>query len=571
MRHFKSSTLKILVDENNLINESNIDQIPGVILFDETSIASEIAKLSETDPFFARRNLFVFSESVTRRIAKRLAGELSSQWGAPADLIEEAIYFHLWTEMLTIIPVHRLARSIAQRARKCTVLINLPTLNLNCMELFLPNQLEPLILCWALQRRGCDVYLLYKGRVTGSDIILTLNPSSFVFGPSGPGLDGEVVTKGCSILAAEGMRGVDLAIKEANDPIILSGTHVMEALPFHPTRFLMRPEDKVASISFVLRKRRRDFIGWLRRTFQRDRVGIKSLERYSTRWPEDPLSSYIRGFFGQHFGAILRRCQSFVMDAGIKKAYVCDHLFFGSAILAHAVKKQGGAVTLWPHSANPHTMFRRGEYFDEVVVLTQGTKDLWSGKFPSKPVRVCPQIMFPPQKKAKAYDSSAPLTIILFGQSHSLVRFPLLRLESHIKTYRRFFSLHHADRDFVRLIYKPRDYRESASWLSNYVLTSSQNVEIEERPATQLDYPNMIFATINYGSTALLEGIACAVPCVIVREQNVTDYVILSDGIVPTGNAEFIWSVIKQCRDKEYYNSLLQKQISWFTNQTLSD
>jgi hypothetical protein len=565
MRRLKPSTLEILVDETNVINEANIDQIPGVMVFDDNSIASEIAKLSDTDPFFARSGIWTLPESAAHRIAKRLARELSLEWSAPKELIEEAIFFHLFTELLTIIPVHRLARAIAQRARKCMVLVNLPALNLSCMENFSPNQLEPLILCWALQTRGCNVYLLYKGRVGGSHITLTLNPSPYVFGPSGPGPDREGVTKGCSVVAAEGMRGLDLVVKEANDPIVLSGTILFGALPIRRTLFLMHPEDKVASISFLFRKKHGDFIGWLRRTFKRDQFSFK---RYSARWPKDPLRSYFNGFLGQHFGTMMRHCQSFVSDAAIKKAYVCDHLFLGSAILAHAVKKHGGTVTLWPHSANPS--IRQREYFDEVVVLTRGAKDLWKCKFPTRPVRVCPQIMFTSQKKAKTYDPSAPLTIILFGGGHLLVRFPQLRIERHIKTYRRFFSLYYGDSDFVRVIFKPKDdVNESGSWLRDKVLRSSEIVEIEVRPPPQLDYPNMIFATIDFASTALLEGIACAVPCVIVREQNITDYVILSDGIVPTGNAEFIWSVIKKCRDREYYDTLLQKQINWFTNQTV--
>lgn len=60
-----------------------------------------------------------------------------------------------------------------------------------------------------------------------------------------------------------------------------------------------------------------------------------------------------------------------VEEHGIGDLHVCDHLFLESALLAHAVKRRGGRVTLWPHSTNPVDVdHREPDEMDEIVAIT---------------------------------------------------------------------------------------------------------------------------------------------------------------------------------------------------------
>ena len=554
---FSPIDLKILVDEENVIDPLSSEQTQGIILLDEAAISAEIRRLSETDPYFAKRQVMAFVERVSIRVAHRMARAFSMDWGAPKDMIAEAIYFHVWTELFNLIPLRRLARSIAAKAKHKPMFVVLPKIELECLSLFKQtSELGPLMLCWALQELGCNVYLLSKDRVSERYPAITLHASSHI-APRGDGVNASVLPKERPIVAPEAMRGIDVLFDEVGDASILAGTLILQPLPRSTTFFLLGHEASEPHISVELQKEAQS--------------DFAHLTQYSLRWPQDPLKFYIGHLLGPLFRSMAARAYSLVHDGAIKKAYVCDHLLLVSSIMAHAVKQCGGSVILWPHSSNPSNVDQRQpKYFDEVVVLTNSAKKAWERKFPDKPVQIRPRIMFPPQRKARDFDPSAPLTLVVVGTGSKTARLPVLRMESHIQTYRRFFSFVELASSFVRLKFKPRPGHEDEAWLRGNVVGSQAVVDIETNPITSLNYPNMILIIINHSSTALLEGIACAIPCMIVREQEFEDYVAVNTKVMPTGNADFIWTRITECRSEIVYNNLLQRQIDWLC-QELSD
>ena len=179
--------LTVLVDEN-IGDLSNSPYSRDVILLDEKSVTAELAHLSETDPYFSRSNVLGFVERVAHRIAWRLSGPFSAAWGAPREMVCEALQFQLWTELCTIIPLRRLARVISRREANKAVLIPLPRLDLECLKQWESNELEPLILCWALQKQGCRAYLVTKGPINVAELSIRLRPSIFALPPPGAGL-----------------------------------------------------------------------------------------------------------------------------------------------------------------------------------------------------------------------------------------------------------------------------------------------------------------------------------------------------------------------------------------------
>jgi hypothetical protein len=533
-----SDNLKILVNEASVADLSTFCRSRRVILMDRTSITSELKHLSEVDPYFLRRDVFGFVQMVTRRVARRISRKLAASWTAPGELVAEAIYFHLWAELCTIIALRRVARMIAAKAKHQVVFVVLPRLDFECLKLWAVNELEPLILCLALQRQGCKTFLFCPTPVSDGDLTVTLRCSPM-------GLS--TYHWGHTVVAPEGMRGLDelfCEIESASRPLVSARSLAQRTF---------NPSSECREVSIRLQKA--------------DQSNFPPFAEYSLSLPEDPFVAYL-GLLEPNFGSILTHVRSLVANSVIEKAYICDHPFLGSCILAHAVKEGGGSVVLWPHSSNVSRVAkeRNAKYFDEVVVLTQAAKKNWNDAFSDMPVRINPLIMFPSQSSLRVFDPSEPLNVVVFGGAHFLGRLPLVRIESHIKTYRRlFFRLSTAEG--VRLRFKPKACWEDADWFRSNFIELSQSIHVETSPATLLRYSNMIFVSIGHGSTALLEGIACAVPCMIAREQDLADYIDVGD-VIPIGTVENIWKLITKCRDGSAYNELLEAQIAWFRVQT---
>src|SRR4051794_33214152 len=97
--------LRILIDEKSFFSDANRPCVPDVLLLDQFAITERLNRLSETDPYFARRDVEEFVEKVSRRVADRLARLFCTSWRAPVDMISEAIYFALFAQLCTIIPL----------------------------------------------------------------------------------------------------------------------------------------------------------------------------------------------------------------------------------------------------------------------------------------------------------------------------------------------------------------------------------------------------------------------------------------------------------------------------------
>jgi hypothetical protein len=61
------------------------------------------------------------------------------------------------------------------------------------------------------------------------------------------------------------------------------------------------------------------------------------------------------------------------------------------------------------------------------------------------------------------------------------------------------------------------------------------------------------------------------VPCMIVREHDVEEYVDINNDVVPIGDVDFIWELIKRCQNPNYYKKLLRGQIKWLSRETSAE
>jgi hypothetical protein len=541
---FEPHHLNVLADGANTVDLPNFCRSQSVILVDRSYITAQLKRMSEVDPYFSKRNVSGFVEKVAWRFARRISRVLATPWAAPKELIADAIFFHVWSELCTIIPIRRLARAIAAIAKISPVFVILPRIDLQCLKLWSDNELEPFILCWSLQRRGCKTYLYTEANPSGPDPAITLRCRAIRF-PYHLGIG--------SIVLSEGMRGLNVLFGEIERVDATSSDCTSSSVR---TPFASVSEYPETSLSMKLQS-----------TMSSD---FAPLGQYSISWPQEPVLAYFDHLLGPHFRSLLDRARFLVDNSTIQKAYICDHPFLGSSIFAYTIKERGGSVVLWPHSSSVDAVNtdRDRLYLDEAVVVTQAAKNAWRSKFRGMRIRIRPQIMFPSERVLRDFDSTKPLTVVIFAGAHFLARLPLFRVESHIQTYRRFFTFHRSVAECVHLKFKPKETWEDLDWFHSNFPEFSKTMDIETSPATQLNYPNMIFVTIGYGSTALLEGIACAVPCMVVKEQNFADYIDLSSKVVPIGDAETIWRLIIRSRDQTVYSQMLRAQIDWFRIQT---
>jgi hypothetical protein len=466
-------------------------------------------------------------------------------------LIAEGLYFQLWIELCSFLPIRRVAMRLARELGGRTIAVHLPRLEVEVSEVWADSQLEPLMLAWALRNRGADVVLVTVGAERASAIHIGASPL-----PAHAASASLSHWSRDSLIVADGIRGLELILKRTENPLVLVGAFLMHPAIGTPTFSL--PVDRVAargSLSLSLLPDESEDLS----------AGLRTLgDVYSFQWPQNPLLTGFDQLLRPVFAACLDSARALV-DTAVE-AGVCDHLFLESAAVSHAVKERGGTVTLWPHSANPSQWnFRSALGFDRIVVVRRATAAKWEGRFRDKPIEIVPELLFPCRRPPMAIDPALPLTVIVIGGTCYLSLLPLFNVPGHCHTYRRFFALGSVFADRARVLFKPK--LESPEWLAEVLGRDIGETPIETRRVVDLDHPNMILVTIDNGSTSILEGIACGIPGFFVREQKLDDYSDLNPAVVPTGSTELVWEAIGRCCDASYYSALIDTQQKWFDDE----
>ncbi len=253
----------------------------------------------------------------------------------------------------------------------------------------------------------------------------------------------------------------------------------------------------------------------------------------------------------------------------LNEAYVCDHLFFESALIAHAVRARGGNVFLWPHSSNAgHPLMYEKRDVAAVRCTTNSSARVWSARLPGTPCAVQSNLILQPCSAPRPSTPGAPLTVVVFASVHVLRRMPFVDRRGHEDSYRRLFKALTDLAPQVRALFKPN--WESSEWLRG-VLGPSIAFEETNRNSLQLDEPNMIYITVSYGSTALLEGLGRGIPCMIVREVPVEDYTAIDPAFAPIGKVAEIVARIERCKDPAEFDALTRRELVWYARETCFD
>ncbi|MEA3511662.1 MAG: hypothetical protein U9R51_09525, partial [Actinomycetota bacterium] len=271
-----------------------------------------------------------------------------------------------------------------------------------------------------------------------------------------------------------------------------------------------------------------------------------------------------------YFTEISMRSAAEVAARGIAEAHVSDYLYPDATLSAYAVKRSGGRVVLWPHSANPaHIDERRLGSFDEVHAVTRSGCELWEARFPDVPIRHTPSAMLDPAERDTTIDPDLPLSIVVIGGRTILRYMPELDQDLHESAFRSFFHgvADLQDRHPIDLYFKPRGLTgEHEFWLTTTVGVVGNWERVLEHPL-RIDLPNPLFVSISMGSSALIEGLGRGIPGLIVRDFPVRDYTTLKEDALPIGTTSAMLGVIESVFEPNGYERLLESELAHYATE----
>jgi hypothetical protein len=128
--------------------------------------------------------------------------------------------------------------------------------------------------------------------------------------------------------------------------------------------------------------------------------GVSEEERifiYSARNDGLRLDDQFVDLMGGTTKGAAQRASDLANQLELNEAYVCDHLSFESALIAHAVRARGGEVFLWPHSSNAAhpLMYEEGDVA-AVRCTTNSSARVWSARLPGTPCVVQSDLILRP-------------------------------------------------------------------------------------------------------------------------------------------------------------------------------
>ncbi len=262
------------------------------------------------------------------------------------------------------------------------------------------------------------------------------------------------------------------------------------------------------------------------------------------------------------------RARAIVEQSGASEAHVCDHLFFGSSLIAHAVRQKGGKVVVWPHSTNAvHVAVREPGFVSSVTTMTRSAAQAWRAKLPADSIFVDSGLTLPTPAATPKGPADSRVHIIVFAGAHRLLRMPLVPSGAHRAAWRDLFrGLDSLPEDF-EIFLKPKTTWEPIEWLDQFRRPGCRT-RVTSTVAAKLDYPNMVFVSVSLGTSALLEGLERGIPCMIVRPFEVEDYTAIDPSYFPVGNVETIISSLRRCREPEFRAQLVREQLEWYSRET---
>lgn len=508
-----------------------------------------------------------------RAWADRYGAKYAAPPHLPAETLADALLANIHHESAVFVPMKRLAAELAARAGGAggaPIVIEMPDLSPGYLGGYLHGSFDLAVLYLELLDLGCNAFLCHLEPEAPRRA-----PAVFQFLPKWRSIKAlvEVVEDPAPhrrALVPAGIRRVGRLADRLDDLIVYESGSVVKDFAYDRSinqdfpvvagaRLHPQPDDLLPVFLFPLTRTGRinghDLRGDKRR---RTRAAIEIGEPIGGTWPQwlhratSPLLEFIA-----------QRAATDVAERGVVEANIGDHFFAESVIVGDAVRRAGGKVVLWPHSTNPvHVHQRRADSFDEVHAVTHTGSEIWRAAFPDKVVAHSPDSMLTPSP-ARSFDPAFPVSLVFFGGRSTLGDMPILDTKAHRELYRKLFAALAELRAThpVDVYFKPRGLTgEHEQWLFQTVGKTAAWKPVYQHPL-RLELPNMVFASVSMGTSALIEGMARGIPGLIVREFAVRDYVTLSEDTFPIVPTEKAVDLLAGITTAEGYRQLIEGQL----------
>jgi len=501
-----------------------------------------------------------FINQVVVKLSALIGARFAGKVGVPAAVLTEALFLSVFAETQRLIPARHMARRIARIAGGETVLIPLPGTSF----LYLHGaDLEPFYLAAELQRRGVPVAFVLTdpslARQARDEGALT-----FQFGPD-PNLwrlpavaevpDGQAPAKGRAAVAGAGIRGFGYILPRLDNPIKFQSPPplIMDQSYGEPQRAVLDAAHMPVLLYLPFRK-----------VADSGRLGHIGAA-LACSLPHGDMGDFLISVLGGVVHGALQRMRKLVREDGITEAHICEHPFFETAVLAQAVRENGGTVTLWPHGwgVSWWGLTRHPGSARTVYSVDQTGAAIWRDRLPGTEVRVVSDLYLPRYRAPRPVVPDEPLNVVIVGNCYYLDRLPMIDRDSLEAISRKLYGALAGLPSDVRWTYRPRATAD-LQWQWN-LAGRPADFSYTSVPPALLDLPNMIFLFPGLLSSALIEGINRGIPALIAREDpTIEDYLgsEVSD-CVPQGDVEMIIAEIMRCRDPGYRQALVERQVAW--------
>ncbi len=536
---------------------------------DTLSLGRLVQEISERDRWPEPIDTTNLLLAQSRAWADRFGRTYAAPPHLPAETLADALLATIHHESAVFVPMRRVAADIAARAGGDPIVVEVPHLRTGYLGGYLHGSFDLVVLYLELLKLGANAFLCHlepktpKGHTSFEFVPLwrSVRPGVAIQQQDGPRT---------RALVPAGIRRVGLLAAKLDDAVVYQSGSVVkdfaydrsidQDFPVIATGRLHPDTNEILPVfRFPLKRTGRiPGRGLTSERARRTRATIEVSEPIGGTWAEwlhratAPLL--------EHLAATAARD---LEERGVKEAHIGDHFFAEAVIVGDAVKRAGGRVVIWPHSTNPvHVHQRRAESFDEVHAITHSGAEIWRRAFPDKTVVHSPDSMLMPSP-ARPFDPAAPLSVVFFGGRSTLGDMPILDTRAHRELYRKLFTALAELRTEhpVNVYFKPRGLTgEHEQWLFRTVGKVADWTPVYQHPL-RLELPNMVFASVSMGTSALIEGLARGVPGLIVREFAVRDYVTLSEDSFPILPTERAMELLARAATAEGYRELIETQL----------
>lgn len=531
------------------------------LFLDPDTITRYFAKPGSRIANIPPNRLFHFMIGIAQRLANRLARRYSERLSLPFGLLRGAWFYAIYMEVWQLVPARHLARRLAARNDGDPIVIPLDKTILHYLSYGADtNGIELLYLAGELQRRGAPVTFVCTDAAVSEtawregSMRLQLAPFSDLWiQPPLPPVPANPSGSPRAVLVGAGIRGIARLLTEVPDPLRVQSPYVMDPAFGTAQESVMDPDHLPVLINLPLKS-------------VADEGLPSSVALLSVTLPHADLGEYLLTLIGGATQAAFRRARSLVDRHRLAEAHICDHAFFESAMIAHAVKEKGGRVVLWPHAFNLSlpALSRLGEA-DEVRVALKPGAELWRKHRPDVTVKIIPNLWLPPCLPPREPTAGEPVSIVVVcSEVASWGRHFQADQRSIEDTFRALFRVFERLKPDIVPYYRARS-QHNLQWLWELARRPSDFPYVVDGPAT-IVRPNMVFLFVGQLSSALFEGIVRGIPSLYLREgDSFPDYL---DGdlpdCLPTGDRDFIAEEFIRCRDPSYRRALIDRQRDWY-------